>query len=192
MRRLAIVWGLLVVLAGCRAEGSEPRARVDPTVAAAPTTTHPLAVPEVIDEAYVNRLLAAFDQALGDAFRAYVAAGGPTPEVEERVRAVVDGDLAISVYSGFDVLFALLTLEAPGNPVSEVEFLDVATADCIHARVLRHIAPQVGPAGGEPFGTWLGIERLAAQGGLGNSGWIIVSSEDPSGDAVKGGPCGAE
>lgn len=189
-----VLLGAALVVAGCAVGEDAPPPRADPTIATAVAPTHPLAVPEVVDEAYVNRLLAAYDQAIGEAFRVYVAAGGPTAEAEERVRAMVGDEdgLWMSVYGNFDVLFALLSMDEPGNPSNRVLELDVATPDCIHVKVLRHAAPQIGISGGDPFPTWMGLRRVGEPGSLGPynpTGWMLVSGVDTEGNAPPGGPC---
>lgn len=71
--------------------------RPDPTRPAplAPTSTtdttepaDPYAIPEVIDEAYVNRVLAALDQIDGDSLRDVVSKGAVSFESFERIRAI--------------------------------------------------------------------------------------------------------
>src|SRR5205085_10070389 len=62
------------------------------TVPVATTTTNPYAVPEVIDEAYVNRVLAGLDAAVGDMLRLVVSARTIPPEALERLRALYIGD----------------------------------------------------------------------------------------------------
>lgn len=62
-----------------------------PTIATAvesTTTTNPYAVPPVIDVAYVNRVLAGLDAAVGDVVRLAAQAGAVTPEALDRMRAL--------------------------------------------------------------------------------------------------------
>jgi hypothetical protein len=57
------------------------------------TTTDPYAVPAVIDEAYVNRVLAGLDKAYGDITRIVVAERSVPPDVVQGLNAVYVGRL---------------------------------------------------------------------------------------------------
>ncbi|HVE46393.1 MAG TPA: hypothetical protein VNA57_06565 [Acidimicrobiales bacterium] len=59
-----------------------------PTPTTTTTPEDPYAIPKVIDEAYVNRVLAALDQIDGDALREVVSKGAVTFESVERIRAI--------------------------------------------------------------------------------------------------------
>src|SRR3954464_237000 len=72
------------------------------TVATEPdrtTTTNPYAVPAVIDVAYVNRVLAGLDAAVGDAMRLVVSTHTVPREAYDRLRAIyaTDGSLQLEI-----------------------------------------------------------------------------------------------
>ncbi len=80
----------LLVLAACGGD-KEPLGPTA-TVPQPTTTTDPYAVPAVIDEAYVNRVLAGLDQAVGDIVRLVVSTRDIPPEVIDRLKAMYVGD----------------------------------------------------------------------------------------------------
>ena len=104
MRRLAVVGVLVAALAtGVACGGKDEPLGPTATVPQATTTTNPYAVPPVIDEAYVNRVLAGLDQAVGDVIRLVVSSRTLSPEALDRLRTIYVGDaldLSIKGISG--------------------------------------------------------------------------------------------
>ncbi|MDQ6929018.1 MAG: hypothetical protein M3159_10235, partial [Actinomycetota bacterium] len=94
-----------------------------PTTARPTTTTDPYAVPQVIDVAYVNKILGALDAAVGDITRMVVRTRDVPPEAQQRLRALYLGefyDLAMQSYrQDIDRNFAG-ALPNPGNQVTTV------------------------------------------------------------------------
>jgi len=84
-----IVFGL--VLASCGSGGDLGPSATVPTAPPATAAPDPFAVPDVIDEAYVNRVLAALDAALGDVVRLVLREKAVTPEAVERLGAIYEG-----------------------------------------------------------------------------------------------------
>jgi hypothetical protein len=128
----------LVLLAACGG-GDEPSGPTA-TVPQPTTTTDPYAIPDVIDEAYVNRVLAGLDQAVGDVTRIVVATRTITPEAVDRLKAIYVGDylqLTVDLYQ--DDLFNSLAgyRENPGNQATAVTRMISATPACIFAQVNR-------------------------------------------------------
>lgn len=134
---------LVAALAACGSDGPSddgPTASV-PTV---PPTTNPYAVPDVVDVAYVNRVLAGLDQAMGEVTRLVVAAKAIPPEAVDRIKAVYgddssnpDGHVQVSVH-GIEASIRqgfADTKESPGNMVTTVTDLITATPSCIFAAV---------------------------------------------------------
>jgi hypothetical protein len=122
-----------------------PHASV-PTAPAQTTTTNPYAVPAVIDAAYVNRVLAALDAAVGDVVRMVVHANRLDPEVMDRLRALYDDEalrpqvevLAQDSADGFQAY-----LDHPGNQRSAIIQMVSASSSCIFAHVSRDYRPVV-------------------------------------------------
>jgi hypothetical protein len=104
------------------------------------TTTDPYAVPAVIDEAYVNRVLAGLDKAYGDITRIVVAERSIPPEVIQRLNALYVEDL---VQFQIDVLqFKLLRglkgyKTPPGDARSIVTNLISVQPRCIFVQISR-------------------------------------------------------
>ena len=95
MRALAAVVIASLVVAGCRAsEGSPPEA----TVRTAPSTSSTTAsidvsvIPSVIDEPYLNAVLAALDEVDGEATRLIYAQKKLTPEAVDLLNAIYSDD----------------------------------------------------------------------------------------------------
>lgn len=132
----------LALVGACSSSGSNETA--DTTVPTAPpetTTTaagDPFAIPDVIDEAYVNRVLAALDQIDGDVLRSVVANGGINPEVPTMLRAIYNDP---QYEEELDGLRRVLSRgldnfkNPPGNRKSFVERLIEARRDCVFVEV---------------------------------------------------------
>jgi len=140
VRRTASVVLAAVLLTGgaCR-QDREPLGPAA-TLPVGTTTTNPYAVPAVIDEVYVNRVLAGLDQAYGDITRIVVSTRSLPPEVLARLKALYVGDL---LQLQID-LFALELAQglpaykvSPGNQRSVVTKLISVRPTCIFAEVSR-------------------------------------------------------
>ena len=162
----------MLVLAGCSsAEPAEdvPSATV-PTAPATTTTTDPYAVPAVIDEAYVNRVLAGLDAAVGEVVRMVVRTRTIPREAVDRLRAVyaTDARLQLKIDSFQQDLRANLPgyrLPEPGNKRSVVHEMISVEPQCIYVRVQRdYSASSIDP-----------IPELATQ-------WIAIKPLDRSRD----------
>jgi len=102
------------------------------------TTTNPYAVPAVIDEAYVNRVLAGLDQAVGDVVRLVVSSRTIPPEALDRLQAIYVGDaLQLEVDNFQRDLFENFVgyRENPGNKTTTVTDLIEVSETCIFAQV---------------------------------------------------------
>lgn len=150
-------WGpaavaVAMAVAGACSDGreSQPGATVPPggdgAATSAPATTLPAQsyeVPEVIDEAYVQKVVSAYDQVLGDAIRILVRDQGVSEDFLEHL-------LAIYTEPEFDVhqrawreTIAQGDLakrpEKSGDPVTTVLTLIDATPTCVIARADRDL-----------------------------------------------------
>jgi len=132
------VVAVLALGGGCSSKKANGSA--DPTVPTAPTETtataapDPFAVPEVIDEAYVNRVLAALYRVDGDALRRVVASGMVDAESRKILRAVYNDPQFELEFDGLTKTFAK-GLERyktpPGDRRTTVTKLRTAQPDCI-------------------------------------------------------------
>ncbi len=158
---------LTVLLSAACADKSEP---LGPTAAVphATTTTNPYAIPAVIDEAYVNRVLAGLDQAYGDLTRLIVETRTLLPEAVERINALYVGQFAQLQIDLFQAeLRDGLRIYKPeaGNQVSTVTSLISVAPKCFFAEIHRDLSLVL--ASTEPQ-----VERL----------WVaLVPAEDVTG-----------
>jgi hypothetical protein len=140
VRRLFMVGVLVAALAaGACTDKKEPLGPTA-TLAQPTSTTDPYAVPPVIDEAYVNRVLAGLDKAVGDVVRLVVSSKSITNEAVDRLTALYLGDALTLKLQGLqnDALrqFAGYQPE-PGNKATHVAELVSAKPACIFAKVER-------------------------------------------------------
>ncbi|HTJ75843.1 MAG TPA: hypothetical protein VL337_10810, partial [Acidimicrobiales bacterium] len=173
----------LIASAAC-SPSSADKATSDPTIATEPaptTTTNPNAVPAVIDNAYVNRVLAGLDAVDGDVTRLVVKTKTIPREAYDRLRSIYADDKTlqtaidlIQVYlrgdlSGFN--------KEPGNQATTVNQLITSKASCIFARVHRDYSA-VGPGGSAPSDrTFIAVKRLDNSrdvSGYNQTGWAIA------------------
>lgn len=143
-----------VLSTGCkRANGRPPEGATVPieapttTTEAATATTLSYEVPAVIDEAYVERVMAALDQVLGDAIRVLGKNRKITEEFLHHLTAIYTEDefelhLGVFVEEGRQDGFASRT-PTVGNPRTDVLRLLEATARCILAEVHRDYSATV-------------------------------------------------
>ncbi|HSH61493.1 MAG TPA: hypothetical protein VK988_17985 [Acidimicrobiales bacterium] len=133
--RSLVLVAALALAAGCNGKaGGGPAATIPPSSTSTSAPSDPYAVPAVIDEAYVNRVLAALDQVEGDVVRSLVANRVPQVDDTARLRAIyndpqyqleVDG-LLRQAQRG---VMAFKT--PPGNRKTTVSRVITARPDCI-------------------------------------------------------------
>jgi hypothetical protein len=194
-RAAPLVLGAVAVLtlAGGACSSSKGSDRADPVVpvptAPAETTTtaapDPFAIPEVIDEAYVNRVLAELDEINGDAVREIVSRGAIPFESIERIRAIYNDPEYEQQSDGLRVLLEgePTRLKAPpGNRKTTVIRLVRAGAKCIFAQVKVDFADVVvspPPTVADEFQALI-LERTqlgADPKGLNRTSWSIRHDE---------------
>lgn len=155
----------LAVLTSCTGEAPAdlPSATV-PTAPATTTTTNPYAVPDIIDIAYLNRVLAWFDQAKGDILRSTMSSRSLAPEDVARLRALHLSD--VSFQGALDVLQYDLRAgfvglyPTPGNKHTTVVEILSSSTTCAFARVYRD-ASAVSMSENPRFRTqWVALRRL--------------------------------
>jgi hypothetical protein len=114
-----------------------------PTATVPTTPPDPYAVPAVIDEAYLNRVLAALDQAFGDVVRMVVSTKTLSPEAIQRLQALYVGDALNLQFQLFqaDILNGLTGYKAaPGNVKTKATKLITVRPECVFAQVSRDYA----------------------------------------------------
>lgn len=145
MARRAAAAGVLLLLVACTKGGSKAQTP-GATVPTAPpftttTTTNPYAVPAVIDAAYVNRVLAGLDAAVGDVTRLVLRTRTIPREAYDRLRALYGTDALLQLkLDSFQSDLAAgpqAIQNSPGNKVSLVKEIISGTPRCIYARVDR-------------------------------------------------------
>lgn len=181
-------WGLSAVaitlvscaLAACSG-GSDERTAATLGTAITTTTTDPYAVPAVIDEAYVNRVLAGLDAAVGDVVRLVVREKALTPEAMNRLKAIhPDGDVLDLELQSFrnEIESGLADYKnAPGNAKTTVKQMISASSDCIFVRVDRDYSA----VGSHPLSKrpeWVGLRPVDVSrivDGFNPTPWAIVA-----------------
>ncbi len=125
---------VLVVACSDKKEALGPTATLpQPT-----TTIDPYAIPPVIDEPYVNRVLAGLDQGVGDIVRLVVSSRTIPPEAVERLKAFYVGKALQLEVDNFqrDMFDDFMGYrEIPGNQTSTIIRLIDVSPSCIFAEV---------------------------------------------------------
>ena len=163
--------GVAAALVSCSSDAPEADGPTA-TVPLATTTTDPYAVPEIIDAAYVNRVLAGLDQAVGEVVRLVVNTRTVPPEAIERLRALYVGEALQLQFTGFqrDIANGFVDYRSnPGNQKTLVTQLLTAQPSCIFAEVsidFSAVGAQPNPSLSRqwialvPFDSASGLQRL--------------------------------
>ncbi len=177
VRRLAVVGTVVAgLIVGVACGGDEEPLGPTATVPRATTTTNPYAIPTVIDEAYVNRVLAGLDQGLGDVTRLLVRTKTVPTEAIERLKAFYAGralQLQVDSFQRDELEQFVAYREDPDNQITTVTELIDAAPVCIFAQVNIDVSPvslQPDPA-------------FAKQ-------WVILARLDPAKDPLSYNPTG--
>ena len=137
---------VVLVLVGCGGRGVRYPDGPTATVPRETTTTDPYAVPDVIDEAYVNRVLAGLDHLSGDAVRLAFSTNSVPPEVLTMFDALYVGEFRqIHITALQEDLFRReLGLPGykvvPGDAHTDVRTLITARPSCIFAEISRDLS----------------------------------------------------
>ena len=195
---LVVAVAVVLCVAACNG-GDESEAGPTATVPPAPsstTTTNPYAVPEVIDAAYVNRVLAGLDAAVGDIVRLVVRTRDIPPEVIDRLKAVYQEreDINLELQAFSDDLRQSLPgyREIPGNQRSAVLDLLAADSGCVFARIERDYAElRSNPAGALSI-EWIGLRRAPSDPNIlryNPTPWQIAVAGVRSDGSAPANPC---
>jgi hypothetical protein len=153
-------------LAAC-SDSSSDKAGPTATVATEPaptTTTDPYAVPAVIDAAYVNRVLAGLDAAVGDVLRLIMRTNTIPPEAYDRLKALYANPEFMQIkIDGYqrDIRERFKSYRpSPGNKISTVNRLLTARPTCVFVEVQRdYKAVGVAPSSDLDM-QWVGLKPL--------------------------------
>jgi hypothetical protein len=165
------------------------------TVPQATTTTNPFAVPSVIDEAYVNRVLAGLDEVKGDAVRLAVSAATITPEAMERLTAIYASDKFLQL--SIDLLNGDLTPQrlenfgpTPGDSISTVTGLISVSDSCIFAAIDRDYSHVTAASVGGTRNQWIALQRASSTPNRVNpTGWAYLYDGFEPGRNQPEDPC---
>lgn len=195
----AVMVTVLVAPAACsksRADRAGPTATVA-TEPAPTTTTNPYAVPTVIDVAYVNRVLAGLDAAIGDVTRLVVRTKTIPREAYDRLKALYGTNDILqltvdSIQSDVRRGFAGYKAE-PGNRVSTVLQLVSADMKCVFAVIHRdYLAVSINPATINP--QWIALRPADASrdpSGYNRTSWSLVLDGFTQDRSAPANPCAA-
>ncbi len=173
---VAVATATALVACGGSSEPLGPTA----TVPRATTTTNPYAVPAVIDEAYVNRVLAGLDQAAGDMLRLVVNSRTIPPEALDRLRALYVGrhrQIQLDLLSADAAVGFANYKRPPGNQATAVTRLIDAGPSCIFAEVSRDYSDVAIQVSTEYIIQWVVLLPSDSNGGrstLNSTNWVYV------------------
>jgi len=193
--------GLLLAAsaAACDSSSGGARSSASNTVATEPaptTTTSPYAVPAVIDAAYVNRVLAGLDAAVGDVIRLVVTTRTIPPEAYDRLRALYSSadhlQLAIDGFQ-LDMRRGFAGYKAPpGNKRTEVTEMIMGSPTCIFARVSRDYSAVSLTASAAVDVQWIGLrplDRTLDPNHYNSTQWSIIYEGFPRDRSQPPNPC---
>ncbi|MDP9387277.1 MAG: hypothetical protein M3Q48_04960 [Actinomycetota bacterium] len=188
-----------VLLAGCSGEGE---GNASPTVPSSVSTTSTTAapdvsvIPEVIDEDYVNAVLAALDEVYGKATRIIVATKRFPPEA---------ADLIDSIYANEEfeheanIWLQSLALDPelrnfrsePGNRKTTVERIIAASPSCVWIAVRRDRSPANFDPGRHrtEYLALQPVDHSKDQKGLNPTAWMITTEGLRSDGTEPDNPC---
>ena len=201
--RVALATLLLAASAACSPSRADKAAGPTATVATDPpttttTTTNPYAVPPVIDVAYVNRVLAGLDAAVGDITRMVVRTRTIPREAYDRMRSLSSDDTRLQreIDSYQRDLRSNLTgyRPEPGNLVSVVTQMITARANCIFVQVRRDYST----VSTRPLASleiqWIGLQPLDPSRdpyGYNPTRWVYIYEGFPPDHSQPPNPCSA-
>jgi hypothetical protein len=197
--RAVAVGAAVLMFAGCSDGGDgaigAPSATV-PTLPPQTTTTNPYAIPDVIDAAYVNRVLAGLDAAVGDIVRHLTRSKALPLDTPERLKGLYGNNDSLNIQFGLLQQYERFHLSelppVPGDRKTSVDDLLFAQRSCIYAAVTRDYSPVVGrsqPSRKE----WVALRPLPSGGdpiGVNPTGWVYTyDGTSPDGQPPRTSPC---
>lgn len=199
MRRSSLaVAAILLLTAGCADDDPPPRSQASiPEATATPSTTNPdpYAIPAVIDEAYLNRVLAALDAALADALRSSMRERTLTDESVRILRAVYSDEalrdrvnaLQEAAEDGFRGYRS-----SPGAVVTTVNRMISSASSCAFFAVRRNYDQVASNPATDLPQQYVGLRRVNDQAGPSQdnpTGWTIFYDGFPEDRSEPPDPC---
>jgi len=178
VRRLTVVSAVLALLVAGACGGKEEPLGPTATLGQPTTTTDPYAIPAVIDQAYVNRVLAGLDHAVGEVTRIVVRERAIPQEAVDRLKALFVGEfLSLRVasyeadmrdnFSGYR--------ENPGDRTTVVTRIISSSPSCIFAEVERdYSAGSNRPEAATTTTQWIAIRHTANFVDFNPTKWIFI------------------
>lgn len=151
---------VLVAAVGCsRSPAAAPPSATVGTEPPRTTTTDPYAVPAVIDEAYVNRILSVFDAINGEVSRLVVRTRTIPPEAIDRYRSIYGKGKALQLQVDLlqnDMLNSFADYkDPPGDQRTTVERLLTVTPTCLFVQVQRDYSAVTVQSNPSPSRLWV-------------------------------------
>lgn len=177
MRVARVVLVAALLLGACNGGGEGSDDTLPPRPSTTDTTAVDYSVPEVIDVAYVEKVMAALDRVYGDAIRTLARERQITQAFLERLAAIytpAEFKLAQDIWvrdvaSGLDGL-----LPNPGDPTTAVNRLARAEPTCVVAAVKRSFAATRSRPDKETPPWYIALIPRSAPSGLNPTPWIIA------------------
>lgn len=181
-------------LTACGGDG-DGDADAGPTASVPTMPPDPYAVPAVIDEAYVNRVLAALDQAVGDVVRMVVSTKTLSPEAIERLQAVYVGDALQQRFRIFqnDIFNGLTAFQPnPGNKKTIVAALLSIESSCVFAKVSRDFSEVSVQPDPRLATQWVALrlsDSATKTGRYNPTPWVVIYDGFPENHTEPPNPC---
>lgn len=191
----------LTAFAGACSPSSADRAGggatgVVPTEPPRTTTTNPYAVPAVIDAAYVNRVLAGLDAAVGDILRLVQRTNTIPPEAYDRLKAIYSDPSFLQIkIDGYqrDIRDQFRAYRSPpGNRQSIVGRIISAKQTCVFVEIRRDYSAVGANPLPELATQWVGLKTLDRSrdpSGYNPTPWTLTYDGFPADRSQPSDPC---
>lgn len=199
VRTLAAVVLTALAVVGCDQSAGAPPEPTVPTAVSTTSTSAPIdvsVIPPVIDEPYLNAVLAALDEVDGEATRMIVAAKNVTPAAADYLNAIyADEEFEKQVdlwYASFAHDLELKgILPQPGNRQTHIERIIESSSDCVWLAVRRdYSAVELDPGPDRiEYVALRPLDRANDPRRLNRTAWMIVVDGFREDGAEPSDPC---
>lgn len=191
--RVMLVAALLLGACNGGSDGSDDT--LPPRPSSTDTSRPDYSVPEVIDVAYVEKVMAALDRVYGDAIRTLARERQITQEFLERLAAIY-GDRFFKLAQDAWVKEAANGLPdlaaVPGDPRTEVTRVSRADRDCIVAEVTRDFGATRTTPPSQPRRRFVALTPLPSERNTKNlnpTPWLLMYDGFTADGSEPGEPC---